>query len=84
MVVFFKCTDVGAWLQASYDAVQPRHVKASVCCGPQTSEDFRSERMKTEKGGTLMEMQHTADTDNIKVLDGFFLVKPGYCYGQNE
>jgi len=81
-MVFFKSADVGAWLQASYQAEEHRREKASVRSKPtQTSVDVISQHIKAEKDGTMMKKQQTADIDDGKMLDGFFLVRSCNCSG---
>jgi len=62
-----------AWLQA-YNAEQQRYLKSVVYSKPQTFEDIRNRRIKAEKDGTSIRLQENADSDDGRVLDGFFLV----------
>jgi len=62
----------GAWLYA-YEVDQRRHFEL-LHFKPQTFEEIRSRRIKAEKDGTSIKEQQNADSEDDKMLDGFFLV----------
>ena len=59
----------------AYEAERCRRNKEVLHSKPQTFEDIRSRRVKAEKDGTSIKAQQNADSDDDKVLDGYFLVK---------
>ena len=79
----FLITDAGAWL-LEYDAEQHGHLKVGLHSKPQTFEDIRNRRIKAEKDGTSIKMQHSLVTGEDKVLDGFFLVNSCNYFSQNK
>ncbi|CAD5113791.1 DgyrCDS2958 [Dimorphilus gyrociliatus] len=76
----------GAWV-VEQKAEQRRRFKAVLCANPRTFEDIREERKKAERTGTDFQApsvppatsrKDNDDEDDIKILDGFFLLK--HCF----
>ncbi|CAH1780666.1 unnamed protein product [Owenia fusiformis] len=65
----------GAWV-SSHKAEQRRRFKAVLCNKPKTYSQIKAERKRSVKQGTVMsETINTEDTEDLELLDGFFLMK---------